>query len=125
MLLPRRRSPRLLALATLASLAACSSDPAEQGVGPQRAPARAQSAALQPRHVRTINDEFRDLARAAPGFTGVFYDEQGTLTISVARDDFSPSARETVMAWLTGYSGYAAASAKVGAPAAPGLTHEI
>ncbi|MGH2397725.1 MAG: hypothetical protein ACRDFW_12230, partial [bacterium] len=48
------------------------------------------SSLMQGRSVpRRIPEEFRRISREAPGFTGVFLDDRGALTISAARDDFS------------------------------------
>ncbi len=59
----------------------------------------------QPPVIRTIADEFRGLGRRAPGFTGVFYDKEGNLTISVATDNFSPGSEAEVMRWASIYTG--------------------
>jgi hypothetical protein len=52
-----------------------------------------------------VADEFRNLAQRAPGFAGIFFDDAGRLTISVAVDAFSPAATAEVLAWAASYSG--------------------
>lgn len=52
----------------------------------------------------SYRDQMRALAQQAPGFTGVFFDENGDLTVSVARDDFAPASLATVLAWVRSYS---------------------
>jgi hypothetical protein len=63
--------------------------------------ARIVPSALEGR--RTVREEFRDLSRQIPGFTGIFFDADGMLTISASRD-LSPGEQERVLKWAVGYS---------------------
>ncbi len=64
------------------------------------------SSLMQGRSVpRRIPEEFRRISREAPGFTGVFLDDRGALTISAARDDFSTASVNLVTSWVQQYAG--------------------
>lgn len=73
----------VLIVAGLAASAACADHPP---AGPQES--RVPTAGQQAQAPRTVADEFRSLAQRAPGFTGIFFDDHGRLTISVAVDTF-------------------------------------
>jgi hypothetical protein len=55
----------------------------------------------------TVSEHFKRLSTEAPGFTGLFYDEDQVLVVTVARDDFSNESRDAVVAWARTYAGVA------------------
>lgn len=108
--------PRLavLLIAGLAAAGACTdtsgttqpvSDHSARTTGLSRA---ALGALGQVRSRLTIRDQLKALSDRAPGFTGVFLDGAGVLTIAVARDDFPLVSTEAVLAWARSYTAAAA-----------------
>lgn len=53
---------------------------------------------------RSIRDQFRQLAHEAPGFAGIFFDQDGQLTVSVATEDFSSASMDRVLSWARQFS---------------------
>jgi hypothetical protein len=93
------------ALAALA-LAACSGD---QVTNPRdRASVGHPSFQLFPaqrRQPRAIRDEYRDLARRHPEFTGVYLDDAGKLVVVTTSDRPSPATLSDVVSWASDYTG--------------------
>lgn len=88
-----------------AVLAACS-----DGVpsSPARVdPARPLATLGRLSRIRSIADEYRDLGRQLPGFTGVRFDSSGNgdLIVAVARDGFRPEQAREVASWVERYTG--------------------
>jgi hypothetical protein len=90
---------RLVIAALAAVLTACSdaaiNAPRSHSGGPGLA--RQFIAARGQASFRTLADEYRDLARRVPDFTGVFFDAQGRLTIAHASPSLSREARREVV----------------------------
>ncbi|MBX9927347.1 MAG: S1 family peptidase [Gemmatimonadaceae bacterium] len=57
----------------------------------------------QPSQVRTLREDFKNIALRAPGFAGVWLDSQGNLMVSAASTELSPVLRGEVIRWLAGY----------------------
>jgi hypothetical protein len=47
--------------------------------------------------------QLRAISQKAPGFTGLFLDDDGIVTLAVATDDFPAASQGTVMAWARKY----------------------
>jgi hypothetical protein len=95
------RSFKVVITLVAASAAACSSG---EPVGP--APAARSTAAgpaVVPFH-GNHRDQIAELAKAAPGLAGVYYDESGALTIAIARDSLNASSMGRVLSWVHSYS---------------------
>jgi len=55
--------------------------------------------------VRTLDDEFSDLAGEVPGFGGLYYDDDGTLTVRLKDTGRADAARSPVSAFLARQAG--------------------
>ncbi len=55
--------------------------------------------------VRTLDDEFSDLAGEVPGFGGLYYDDDGTLTVRLKDTGRADAARSPVSAFLVRQAG--------------------
>ena len=53
----------------------------------------------------TVRDEYRSLAERALGFTTLFVDSTGSLTINVASDSFGLADQQQVLLWVASYTG--------------------
>jgi len=104
-----QRTPRvhggMQLLSTVACwfLAAC----AGADVPTTSSPAQAEflGSSGRPSPVRSLRLEYRDLARRAPDFAGVFFDSTGHLTINFASANVDTLAVREVMTWLERYRG--------------------
>lgn len=97
--LPSQTGLRRIGLASLLCIAACQDlppAPSRVSVRPNEA-SRSISAASA---VRTIDDDFGDLADRVPGFAGMFYDEQGRLTIYTTKGSLNALDRSRVLDML-------------------------
>lgn len=91
------RDTRVAALAAAALFAtACSVEPTGNA-SPETA--ASLQALLESGERPTLHTEYLRLARLAPGFAGVFYDESGGLTINVATDSFHTDGIAMVREW--------------------------
>jgi len=87
----------------LAVLTACEREspvegvPGEPGPGVELAPAPQQ---LSTSGVLTLNDRFAQLADEVPGFGGLFYDENGRLTVFLTDPSTQDEARDGISRFL-------------------------
>lgn len=104
MLKMRLSSLSVLAVATL--LGACNeASPTGAPLISSSQTSRFARAIQLPVNVHTIREDFRDLSVKYPGFTGIFFDSAGRLTISAAVDDFPRAQRSAVLAWASAHRG--------------------
>jgi len=95
-------------------LGACRDTPDPIGPRGQPAAASSLSAALGQEPTKgSIADHFQYLAQVAPGFTGVFFDEHGDLTVTVGTDNFSVGSLDRVLTWARAHSSTAFSQASV------------
>lgn len=88
-----------IALASLVWFAACRDLPPAPSRVPVR-PTRANRSTNAVPTVRTIDDDFADLADRVPGFGGMFYNAQGRLTIYSTNGSLTSLDRSQVLAVL-------------------------
>lgn len=81
---------------------ACGESQAERVGGPARLEPR-DLTNVQTQQPRTLHDRFREVAGRVPGFTGVFIDDSGRLTVSTMQSSVSPAMRREVEGLLTTY----------------------
>jgi hypothetical protein len=105
-----RRSLLLAPVLSITVIAGCGRP--DDVVAPS-ASVRAAQAATVARLRPSYRDQLADLAREAPGFGGVFFDETGTLTIAVATDVFDSSSTQRVLDWVHRYSPATRAASRV------------
>ncbi len=76
----------------------CAADPSSPRIAP---PPLSDLGITEP--IRTIRDQWRDIALRHPGFGGVWRDSTGQLTISSSTGAASTEMRQAVTQWLLGY----------------------
>jgi hypothetical protein len=99
-----RRSIAATSLISVAILTGCSSEhPTNSTIASSATPTivRAQN---NVRGEGRIAQEFRGLAEAMPGFTGVFFDDDGVLTIAMATDEFPSASVKRVVEWAAAFA---------------------
>ena len=109
----RLRGPSI-AMSLAFILGACRDTP--DPIGPQGQPAGGSSlsVAIGQEPVKgSISDHFQYLAQVAPGFTGVFFDESGILTVSVASDNFSTESLDRILTWARAHASTSFTTASV------------